>query len=266
MEGDPAGLKALQEMCKQCTSSTGMALKMNVLACLKHDNIFVFSELLQLESVRNMKGDSSLGAIYDAVELFAYGTYDDYKSQQEKFSFLKKHHLNKLKKLTILSLAGSVQELRYATLLQKLELETVRELEDVLIECMYLGVLKGKLDQRNQRIAVNFSLPRDVRATEVPDLIRKLEEWAKGSQVMSENLGHQIAEIQTAHTRHEIHKQELNDHIAAVKVSLSAEGVESDMLMMEGGAGGILGGLMGNLGRRSRKRRTGKDSDPHRRL
>jgi len=38
-----------------------------------------------------------------------------------------------------------VQVLKYDDLLQALEMESVRQLEDLFIECMYQGIVKGKV-------------------------------------------------------------------------------------------------------------------------
>eukprot|EP01094_Clydonella_sp_ATCC50884_P025963 TRINITY_DN69_c0_g1_i1.p1 TRINITY_DN69_c0_g1~~TRINITY_DN69_c0_g1_i1.p1 ORF type:complete len:276 (-),score=121.04 TRINITY_DN69_c0_g1_i1:380-1207(-) len=267
MEGDPAGTKALADMCRMCAGSKGRALKMNVLSCLKHDNIFVFSELLQVESVRQMEGDAELGSTFDAIKLFAYGTYEDYRQNAEKFSFLKTHHISKLKKLTLLTLARGSQSLEYDVLQKALEIDSVRELEDLVIECMYLGVLKGKIDQRNRRIDVSFALGRDVLESEVAALVEKLQAWVRQSNQLSEGITHQIQEIQTHHEKERQHQEDLKGHVEALKMSLRDEPEHDGMMMMEGGhgggggGGGILAGLMGNMGRRGRKRKPGKGRD-----
>merc|ERR1712137_1448052 len=258
MEGDPAGTKALAEMCKQCASSKGRALKLNVLSCLKHDNIFVFSELLDVEVVKQMRDDAELAPLYEAIRLFAYGTLADYNANKDKFSFLKEHHIQKLKKLTLLTLARGKQMMDYDTLLQDLEIESVRELEDLIIECMYLGVLKGKIDQRNRRIDVHFSLGRDVEESEVQDLVEKLEQWVRQANVLSESLSAQIAGITEAHEKDRAHKQELEGFIEAVTMSLRDEADQETMNLMEGGAGGLLGSLMSGMGRRGANRKRTK--------
>ncbi|RVW32310.1 COP9 signalosome complex subunit 7 [Vitis vinifera] len=54
----------------------------------------------------------------------------------------------KLKQLTVLTLAETNKVLPYDQLMQELDVTNVRELEDFLInECMYAGIVRGKLDQ-----------------------------------------------------------------------------------------------------------------------
>jgi len=54
MDGDPAGVAALQSICATASRSKGRMLKSIVDSCLKAPNIFVFSELLAIESVQQV--------------------------------------------------------------------------------------------------------------------------------------------------------------------------------------------------------------------
>ena len=47
----------------------------------------------------------------------------------------------------------------------------MRELEDMLINCLQYGLIKGKLDQRAQRFMVESTFGRDVNAEEVPKML-----------------------------------------------------------------------------------------------
>lgn len=69
------------------------------------------------------------------------------------------------------------QTLPYATLLSSLSLNTVRELEDFLIEGMYHGLIKGKMDQARRVFLVDECIGRDVNPEELAKLRRALEEW-----------------------------------------------------------------------------------------
>jgi hypothetical protein len=72
--------------------------------------------------------------------------------------------------------ALAVQILPYRTLLECLELQSVRELEDFIIQqCIYADILKCKLDQVSSCVHVLSVLQRDVRPEELPALSRGLE-------------------------------------------------------------------------------------------
>lgn len=62
-------------------------------------------------------------------------------------------------------------------LLEQLQLKNVRQLEDLVIEAVYADVLRGSLDQRNQRLEVDYSIGRDIRREELSTITRTLQEW-----------------------------------------------------------------------------------------
>lgn len=65
----------------------------------------------------------------------------------------------------------------YSMLLEQLQLKNVRQLEDLVIEAVYADVLRGSLDQRNQRLEVDYSIGRDIRREELSTITRTLQEW-----------------------------------------------------------------------------------------
>jgi COP9 signalosome complex subunit 7 len=72
---------------------------------------------------------------------------------------------------------AALQILPYSTLLECLDLQGVRALEDFIIQqCIYSDILKCKLDQVNSCVHVLSVLQRDVRPEELPMLSRGLEE------------------------------------------------------------------------------------------
>lgn len=70
-----------------------------------------------------------------------------------------------------------LQCIPYSVLLEQLQLKNVRQLEDLVIEAVYADVLRGSLDQRNQRLEVDYSIGRDIRREELSTITRTLQEW-----------------------------------------------------------------------------------------
>jgi COP9 signalosome complex subunit 7 len=80
----------------------------------------------------------------------------------------------------MISVADAAQKskvLDYPTLMRSLDLETVRELEDLIIDCIYNELLSGQLDQLNQSFHVTSCYGRDMRPQDVSDALAKLEAW-----------------------------------------------------------------------------------------
>lgn len=58
-----------------------------------------------------------------------------------------------------------------------LDISDVRILEDMVIECIYGGLLSGRLDNRNQQLIVDYVSSRDFKAEDAVKLFDKLKKW-----------------------------------------------------------------------------------------
>ena len=65
--------------------------------------------------------------------------------------------------LTVVSLAEQSKLLSYSLLMQELQIDNVRELEDLVIEGISAGVVQGKLDQKSSHFEVDYVIGRDIR-------------------------------------------------------------------------------------------------------
>lgn len=61
--------------------------------------------------------------------------------------------------------------------MRELDITNLRELEDLIIDCMYNDLLNGKLDQKNKQLHVIYTYGRDVRVEDVESMLKKLEDW-----------------------------------------------------------------------------------------
>ncbi|XP_019462181.1 PREDICTED: COP9 signalosome complex subunit 7-like isoform X5 [Lupinus angustifolius] len=127
----------------------------------------------------------------------------------------------KLKQLTVLTMADTHKVLPYDQLMQELDVSNVRELEDFLInECMYAGIVRGKLDQLQRCFEVQFAAGRDLRPAQLGNMIHTLSNWLS----TSENLLVTIQEkIKWADSMGEIdmkHRKDVEEKVEEVKKSL----------------------------------------------
>ncbi len=83
----------------------------------------------------------------------------------------------KLRHLSIISLASKCRTISYETLSEKLNVKNIRELEDLIIEAFYANVIKGKLDQLNNQLEIDFSIGRDVTDDQVDEILNVLDNW-----------------------------------------------------------------------------------------
>ena len=69
------------------------------------------------------------------------------------------------------------QTLPYDAVMARLDVPDVRTLEDLVIACMYSGLLEGKLNQKQRKVHVSSATGRDVRPDAIPDMLAALERW-----------------------------------------------------------------------------------------
>jgi len=229
---------------------------------LREPRVFVFGELLAEPNVQELEG-TEFKPWLDLLKVFAYGTYADYKKNKAQLPEVKDQMLTKLKLLTIVTHASQHKVLPYDLLLKELDLTNVRELEDMIIDCIYEGLIKGKLDQRRGALIVHSTIGRDISPADIDVMLNKLSSWLETSKVLISNLEKQIAAANEAKAKEkaaeEALEKERKDMIEALKAA-KQEGHEGGAAAPSGLS---LHGMLGNLaqmagfdveGRRSRRR------------
>ena len=83
----------------------------------------------------------------------------------------------KLKHLSIISLANKCRTIPYETLSKNLDVNNIRELEDLIIEAFNADVIKGKLDQLKNQLEIEYAIGRDVTNEQVEEILSVLDNW-----------------------------------------------------------------------------------------
>merc|ERR1711971_794929 len=177
-------------------------------------SIFSFGEFLEQPNAKALKGTSE-GQWFDALELFAYGTFADYTKDKAKYPKLNGRQLAKLKQLSIVTLAGqsTTKILHYNALQKELEIKTVRELEDLMIDCIYSGLIIGRLDQRKALMEIRYCRGRDIDEKAIGLMKNRLLSWLKSTDQII-----QMLDIQQATANH-LTQQRNNEYaVATIKI------------------------------------------------
>ncbi|KAJ6729977.1 COP9 SIGNALOSOME COMPLEX SUBUNIT 7 [Salix viminalis] len=205
----------------QASTLKASALGPLIIEATSHPSLFAFSEILSVPTVSELQGTEN--SLYlDVLRLFAHGTWTDYKNNAGCLPQLVPDQVLKLKQLTVLTLAEVNKVLPYDQLMQELDVSNVRELEDFLInECMYAGIVRGKLDQQRRCFEVQFAAGRDLRPGQLGNMLQTLSNWL----ATSDNLLVSIQEkIKWADSMSEVdrkHRKDVEDRVEEVKKSLS---------------------------------------------
>jgi len=99
----------------------------------------------------------------------------------------------KLQRLTIVQLACQQKQLHYSTIMETLGMDSVRELEDLIIDCIEYRLVRGKLDQKQQLFQVEWTMGRDVATTsQLDEMIDGFCRWENNAQLLLQKLNSQV--------------------------------------------------------------------------
>ncbi|KAJ6487588.1 hypothetical protein C8R45DRAFT_1213667 [Mycena sanguinolenta] len=201
--------------------------------------VFVFAELLELPNIQELKTHETHSKSFALLELFAYRTYEDYMQNKEAFPPLNAAQTTKLKHLSIVSLASQRRILPYADLLRALDMPNVRELEDLIIDAIYLDVLRGRLDQKQAQLEVEYTMGRDLAPGAIDTVLAALRDWASTTASVLSTLDAKLNAVAAQATSRKDH---LTAHDAALQTALLAVSKEKSA---RGGRGGLGMGMYG---------------------
>lgn len=174
---DGSSSPAYEQFCLLAKSQRGRAAVALIQQVLSKEKIYVFGELISMENIQALR-DGEFAPYLRLLELFAYGTYSQYTADPSQYPELNKKMVFKLRQLSIVTLAHRSKKVSYEALQAELGLSNVRELEDLVIDTTYAGLLDGRLDQAKGVLNVRGAMTRDVRPEEVGGLIAKLSAWS----------------------------------------------------------------------------------------
>ena len=164
--------EALEQYLVLAKSTHGKAAEALIMQAIANPNTFVFGELVDLLAASDVSQP-----FLDLLNIFAYGSYADYDSRRGRLPDLNTNQIRKLKMLTLASLAAESKLLSFSSLQSQLQIPSLRELEDLIIDSIYHGLLEGKLDHKLSALQIHSAFGRDIRPEQVPQLLGKLNAY-----------------------------------------------------------------------------------------
>jgi COP9 signalosome complex subunit 7 len=221
----------LEQFCLIARSQKDRACANIIQQVLKDKKIHVFGELLAVPSVQALRGSEFSNAL-ETLELFAYGTYSDFSENPTRYLEMTPSMIQKLRRLSLFSLAAKNNKLSYDSILTSLQLQTVRELEDFILDLIYSELMLGKLDQIGQVLTVTWITPRDVRPESLPNVIEQFVRWQTRCQVTKEVLQRSSRDAARKRAENEQENAEVQK-LAEVQRERIREKVEAGMMHMD---------------------------------
>ncbi|OQS00235.1 cop9 complex subunit 7a [Thraustotheca clavata] len=183
---------SLEQFTLLAKTARGRACVALIQQVLTNKKIFVFGELLHMPNVVAMttSDQPEQQSHYRLLNVFAYGRFKDYLREKAAGTVpqLTPEQELKLRKLTVVSLCQEFKQVPYKVLMEELQISGVRDVEDIVIETMYSGLVDGKLDQKNEYFDANYAVGRDVRVEDIDTMINFIQDWQK-------NATHVVTEI-----------------------------------------------------------------------
>ncbi len=133
---------------------------------LESQTVYVFGELLDHPNIKDLESNSTIPngqGHFQLLSIFAYGLYADYEANKAKLPKITENMRKKLRLLTVASMANKEKTIQYDQLKTALGIESIRELEDLIIEGTSNDVIRGKLDQKSSHFEVDYAMGRDIR-------------------------------------------------------------------------------------------------------
>ncbi|KAF1954487.1 hypothetical protein CC80DRAFT_448662 [Byssothecium circinans] len=161
-------------------------------------NTYVFAELLQTPNIQKLRESPDHAAYYTLLEIFAWGTWEDYKSQSN-LPDLSPAQRQKLLLLTLLPLSRSHKTLTYPALLSALDLPSTRALEELITTAIYSGLITATLDPAHSLVSVTSVAPlRDLAPGSLPAMQATLSTWSQRCDTALAELEARVAEVKKA--------------------------------------------------------------------
>ncbi|KAJ1969232.1 COP9 signalosome complex subunit 7a [Dispira parvispora] len=173
-----------------CGQESTMNLVQLLEQALVEPGLYQFAELLALPTVQKLQNDPATRPLYQLVNLFTYGTYQDYTERKGDYPELTPNQLHKLKQLSVMTAAAGKQVLPYAELQSSLEISEPNALEDLLISTLDDGLVHGKLDHRQHQLLVDSVEARDVapNSENLTNLSTNITHWLDKTNTMLQTL------------------------------------------------------------------------------
>ncbi len=192
--------------------------------------VYVFGELLDIPNIKDLE-NGQFGNMYELLQIFARGTYKDYLDNTDKFPPLSDAQKKKLQHLTIVSLATKLNCIPYSVLLKEVNIKNVRELEDLIIDAIYADIIRGKLDQKNSCLEVDFAIGRDFKEADLIHMIDTLTEWCNSCESVLSEVDSQIVKANAEKSKFIQHRAAIDREILDLKMSHKTSSDDGDELL-----------------------------------
>jgi len=160
-----------------------------IVYCINDPNIFVFDSLLLLEPIKYLEGE----LIHNLFTIFVSGRlnqYMDFYEAHKNFTSQGMNHernVNKMRILTLMSLAESNKELPFDLLQTQLQIEQ-DEIESFVIDAIRTKCIRCKIDHLARTVTIMSVSYRTFTKQHWQQLRERLDKWKENLTMVNTNL------------------------------------------------------------------------------
>ncbi|KAJ5777821.1 hypothetical protein N7520_001067 [Penicillium odoratum] len=214
---------------------------------------YVFGELLETPTIQSLSSPNTPAeykSYLKLLEIFAWGTWKDYESTPNlpKLSF---EQAQKLRILSLITLATTIKPLTYSTLMSELSLSTPGDLESLVTTAIYSSLITARLSPATSPATINVTSVaplRDVQPESLPQIVSHLTEWQQRCADVVSSLEAEIQAVRDNATKRAVSE--------ATQNRLFEEAIQKRKAAAAAAASG--GGGSGNAGGAGGSRRRGR--------
>jgi hypothetical protein len=283
-----AALKPLLEAAQDSTDSVS-TIRAVLLKAFSDPDIFCgfdqIKAIVQPTLSLSVGGDGE--ALLRTLDLFSYGKYSDYENAKTGYVRLTDTQLQKLRQLTVLSVIQEAcsrgqGEIQYDILANELGLiggdQSLRQVEEVVISCVYAHIMDGRLCQKTKSFLVSSQRgppcrSRDVPFAQVPTMIQTLKALEQRLEVSKEDLGVAHTSVQGSLDQNAVYWKSVEERIKKAETQSAQTGATRSMGGWDGtSAGGSMeasrrsSGSTRRQSKRSRGGMGGSYTEPYQRF
>ncbi|KIW31024.1 uncharacterized protein PV07_02708 [Cladophialophora immunda] len=209
---------------------------------------YLFTELLQLPAIQSLRGTEAEPWL-TLLEIFSWGTYEEYKADPS-LPPLDDAQTFKLRQLSLLTLASpfaptgknaTANPLTYPGLLASLLLSTPQELESLITQSIYSGLLTARLSPTSTPPTVHIlsvAPLRDLRPHSLPVLLQILQTWESRCVSVVSDLEAQIAAIRATAQQRAMREKARQNEVDSLVLNNDRQQPSSDNGVMSDVRGG----------------------------
>lgn len=161
-----------------------------IVYCINDPNIFVFDSLLLLEPIKYLEGEliHNLFTIFVSGKLNQYMEfYEAHKTFVTQTGMNHEKNIDKLRILTLMSLAENNKELPFETLQKQLKIEA-DEIESFVIDAIRTKCIRCKIDHLAKNVTIMSVSYRTFTKQHWQVLRERLEKWKENLTLVNQNL------------------------------------------------------------------------------